>query len=132
MDIAGRDTRATAFRNDELQAEDRAKLRGLLRATALFAELDKNMPLQMLRTFLLVATEEGPGTVEYSKKVDVANKVMARHLSELGEFSRFMEYDMGHELVHQKADPADRRNRKAYLTSKGHEFGHRLLGALGR
>ena len=133
MDIAGRDPRATALRRysklNELQVEDRAKLRGLLRAIDLFAVHDENMPLQRLRAFLLVATEEGLGTAEYSKKADVADRVMSRHLSELGEFSRSKR---GHDLVYQNTDPEDRRNRKAYLTSQGHALGQELVEALRR
>jgi hypothetical protein len=59
-----------------------------LQAIDLFANLHKDMPLQMIRAFLLIAIEEGKGTIELAKRAGVEDTVMSRHFADLGDLNR--------------------------------------------
>jgi hypothetical protein len=74
----------------------------------MFVKCDPNMPLQMIRAFLLIAIE-GQGTMELAKQAAVANTVMSRHLADLGDLNRY--HEEGHDLGYQKADVLDRRRK---------------------
>jgi DNA-binding MarR family transcriptional regulator len=115
----------------ELSSDDATKLERLLNAIDLFADqVDKDMPMQMIRAFLFAAIHEGDGPNELARKADVSSTVMSRHISDLGDINR---YKLGgHELVYQKTDPMDRRSRKVHLTPKGVAFRNKLVRALGR
>lgn len=112
----------------DLTPEDLDKLKGLADVIDAFAEKDKNMPLQMIRTYLLVAIEEGKhGTLSIAQSLDLADTVAARHVADLGEMDRSKEEGTGHDLVMQKINPRDRRYRKAWLTPKGRAFRAKLI-----
>src|SRR5712664_182373 len=111
----------------ELRLEDKVKLQGILHVLDLFSNLDRDMPLQMIRTMLLVCIKEGQGPNEVSRELGVANAVSSRHLSDLGEIDRY--HNDGYNLVEQRVDVTDRRYRRSYLTAKGVTFRNELLRA---
>jgi DNA-binding MarR family transcriptional regulator len=118
-------------RQNELSSEEIGRLERLLAAIDLFAaEIDKDMPMQMLRALLMVCIEEGKGPNELARKAGLESGVMSRHLSDLGERNRYKQ--SGYEMVEQKADVMDRRYRQTFLTPKGVGFRNRLLRLLGR
>src|SRR5258707_915128 len=100
----------------ELRLEDKDRLKGLLQALDSFSKLDRDMPLQMIRTMLLVCINEGQGPNEVGRQLGVANAVSSRHLSDLGEVDRY--HADGYNLVEQRSDVLDKRTRKSYLTPK--------------
>ncbi len=114
----------------DLASEDASKLQRLLAAVDLIADIDKDMPMQMVRALILVCLEEGLGPNELARKAGVSSAVMSRHISDLGEVNRYKQE--GLHLVTQKTDIMDRRYRKVFLSPKGIAFRNRLLRALGR
>jgi DNA-binding MarR family transcriptional regulator len=123
----------------QFSLEDRDKLKGLLSALDLFTHVrpdlgSHDIPVQMIRTFLTIAIEEGLGPNEISRRMDVASAVGSRHVVDLGEFNRCKDDKgqrlPGYNLIEQKHDVTDRRTRKEYLTASGRGLRTRLLNAL--
>jgi DNA-binding MarR family transcriptional regulator len=108
-----------------LSDEERRHIESMVQVVDVFAELDKDMPLQMVRAFLLVVLHEGKGPNELARKAGLESGVMSRHLSDLGEINRYKQ--PGHMVVDQRTDIMDRRYRKMFLTRKGAGVLHRLL-----
>lgn len=104
-------------------------LRQLLQAVEVFTEKDKDMPIQMVRVFILVALNPGLGTMEMAAKSGLPVSVASRHLIDLAELNRYKE--QGHELVVQKIDPMNRRARPATLTPKGRALVARINRIFG-
>lgn len=96
----------------------------------LFAELRQTMPLQYVRAFLLVGTNEGQGVGDYAEKAGVSLSVMSRHLLDIGDRNRHMEEGFG--LVTQRPDPLELRKHQAMLTPKGKALAHKISRALRR
>jgi DNA-binding MarR family transcriptional regulator len=111
-----------------LTEEERKAMRALYLALKEFTALRPTMPLQYVMTFLLVATEEGKGVVEYSKMNDVSPTVMTRHLLDIGDRNR--EREAGFGLVTQERDVHDLRRHHARITTKGKALAHRIMQAL--
>jgi DNA-binding MarR family transcriptional regulator len=83
----------------------------------LFRELRDTMPLQYVRTFFLVAQQEGRSVTDYAKTAGVSKTVMSRHLLDIGPTNRDM--GDGFQLVVSNPDPSDSRNKLYYLSEKG-------------
>jgi DNA-binding MarR family transcriptional regulator len=111
-----------------LKQEDARALKALLDALGTFLKLDPNMPVQQIRAFLLVAMEEGLGTMELSERAGIDNTVMTRHIAGLADLNRYK--TEGHNLVYQKTDVLDKRTRKAYLTPDGVTKRHEIVRAM--
>jgi DNA-binding MarR family transcriptional regulator len=111
-----------------LSLQDRDRLMGMLQALDTFSNLDKDMPLQMIRTMLCICIDEGIGPHELGRRMGVAGAVTSRHVSDLGEYNRYKAE--GYNLIEQRMDVQDRRFRKAYLTPDGVTFRRTLLRAL--
>jgi DNA-binding MarR family transcriptional regulator len=75
------------------------------------------MPLQYVRAFMLVATEEGLNVSTYATRAGISQSLMTRHLSDLGAVNRYHKPGFG--LVEQFDDIMDRRNHLIRLTTKG-------------
>jgi DNA-binding MarR family transcriptional regulator len=113
----------------QLTAKERLKLNELLQAVEIISEVDKDMPMMMVKALLLLMIEEGRGPNEIAGQMGVVPAVASRHISDLGEQNRRRE--AGHKLVEQKMDVNDRRYRRAWLTPKGYGVRARILRALG-
>lgn len=104
-----------------------ALARALLSTTDPWFELRNDMPAQYIRTFLMVAAEEGLGVGDYARKAGVAKSVMSRHVLDLGDFNRKRE--PGFELLEQHVDIMERRRHAIYLTPKGRALLERMKRA---
>jgi hypothetical protein len=93
---------------DTPQDTDTTKLRGMLKALNALADLDANMPLQMVRALLLVCAEEGIGPNEAARRLGVAGAVTSRHLTDLGEVNRDKEEGYGLILLNHKPESVRR------------------------
>jgi DNA-binding MarR family transcriptional regulator len=82
------------------------------------------MPLQYVSTFLLVATYEGRGVLEYADLAGVGQTVMSRHLLDLGSRNRHKEPGFG--LVEARPSQKDLRVNEVRLTPKGRALARRL------
>src|SRR6266481_2451495 len=100
-----------------IPADQQALLKKIRSSLKPFKTLRDTMPLQYVRTFLLVAGEEGENVSTYAKLAGTSQSLMTRHLYDLGEVNRYHEEGFG--LVEQYDDPKDRRNRLMHLTVKG-------------
>lgn len=103
-------------------------MRALYLALKEFVALRPTMPLQYVMTYLLIATEEGKGVVEYSKMNNVSPTVMTRHILDIGDRNR--ERAEGFGLVTQERDVNDLRRHHARITPKGKALAHRIMQAL--
>jgi DNA-binding MarR family transcriptional regulator len=107
-------------------------LRQTLAAMELFTAEDRDMPIQMVRLFLLAALNEGLGTKDLAAKAGLPVSVASRHLIDLAERDRYG--DQGREMVVQKVGIENRRTRPTYLTAKGRGKVaqlHRIFGGRG-
>lgn len=91
--------------------------RKLWDATQPWYYLQRKMPLQYVRAFLLVAMYEGKSVQEYADMANVSQTTMSRHLGDIGARNRHME--PGLELVTVSMDPMDQRRHIVALTNKG-------------
>ena len=53
------------------------------------------MPLQYVRAFILVATEEGLSVGEYARRARIAPALTTRHLADVGTTNRYHEAGFG-------------------------------------
>lgn len=117
------------MRTETLTDQERARLERLLSAIDVFADLDKDMPLQMLRMFLLVCLHEGEGATALAKRAEVADTVASRHLTDMGPLNRYKEE--GYKIVDVSVNPLNRRERPATLTIRGRSFAQKLARVVG-
>jgi DNA-binding MarR family transcriptional regulator len=110
-------------------ADQVATLKNALKALKPFIDLRDTMPLQYVRAFLLVATEEGLNVSEYAKRAGTSQSLMTRHLADLGEINRYHEEGFG--LVEQYSNVMDKRDRLMRLTTKGKHIARVMCDALG-
>jgi DNA-binding MarR family transcriptional regulator len=98
-------------------SDEKKVLANLLKALKPFKRLRDTMPLQYMRTFILIAREEGLNVSTYAKRADISQSLMTRHLADLGKTNRYHKPGFG--LVEQYEDFQDRRNSLIRLTVKG-------------
>ncbi len=82
-----------------------------------FRKIDPEMPMQMAVVFLVVADEEGINMADLSKKAAIAQSSASRNVAALSKWHRLNK--AGHDLLHTKEDPTERRRKLVYLTPKG-------------
>jgi DNA-binding MarR family transcriptional regulator len=117
-----------AKKKHEWTLEEKAKLQGLLHCLDAFSKLDRDMPLQMIRTLVYVSIDEGQGPNAIGSALGVAPAVSSRHVADLGPTNRY--HEDGYNLVEQHSDVLDRRTRRAYLAPAGVTLCKELLRAL--
>lgn len=101
-----------------MSAKVRAK--GIFRALERLRELDPEMQLQAVQTFILVAGNPGISMQELQARLKLASSSVSRNVASLGRYGR-SKYS-GHELVDAQEDPADRRSKLVFLTARGHRM----------
>jgi DNA-binding MarR family transcriptional regulator len=87
------------------------------------------LPAQIIRTFLIVAANEGASVGEIADMTGNSPTVVSRHLQDLSEMSRLKED--GLDLVSIKSDPLNLRRHIVVLTPKGKALFRRWVD-LGR
>lgn len=100
-----------------LSEEERSAARALRIALEPFYTQRPNMPLSFLRTFLLIAEEEGLGVNDYASIGDIAPSVMTRNILDIGSLNRHKEEGLS--LVSNDRDPFDLRKHNVRVTPKG-------------
>lgn len=104
--------------------------RTLLSAIDVFSSERATMPMQYIRTFLLVALKEGKTVGEYATEADVSPSVMSRHIADLGLRTRGLQDGLGLLMTKQKLE--NMREHAVYLTDKGRALAHKLDRLLER
>lgn len=100
-----------------LTEEERSAARALRMALEPFYTMRPNVPLSYLRTFLLIAEEEGLGVNDYAGIGDIAPSVMTRNILDIGTLNRHKEEGLA--LVDSDRDPFDLRKHNVRVTPKG-------------
>jgi DNA-binding MarR family transcriptional regulator len=100
-----------------LSDEVRAAARALRLALEPFYTMRRDVPLSYLRTFLLIAEEEGLGVNEYAGIGDIAPSVMTRNILDIGSLNRHKQEGLA--LVTNERDPFDLRKHNVKVTPKG-------------
>jgi DNA-binding MarR family transcriptional regulator len=100
-----------------LSDEERAAARALRLALEPFYTMRRDVPLSYLRTFLLIAEEEGLGVNEYAGIGDIAPSVMTRNILDIGSLNRHKQEGLA--LVTNERDPFDLRKHNVKVTPKG-------------
>jgi DNA-binding MarR family transcriptional regulator len=95
-----------------------------------FRELQSTMPLQIVTTFMIIASDEGQNVAEYAKRAGISQSLMSRHLGDIGEVDRY--HNEGFGLVETYTDLMDRRNKLVRLTAKGRGVVKEICDAFGR
>ena len=89
-----------------------------------YLELRATMPAQYIRTFLLVAANEGLSVTEYAVLANTSKSVMSRHILDIGERDRHMQEGFG--LVTYRPNPLELRRHEVFLTDKGRAMLYRI------
>jgi DNA-binding MarR family transcriptional regulator len=101
----------------------------LLGALDLFSKERSTLPMQYLRTFLLVMTKEGLTVGEYAAQSGVSPSVMSRHISDLGPRTRGQH--PGLDLLYTKQRIENMREHSVHLTEKGRTMAHKIARHIG-
>lgn len=122
------DTRMTALskggHKQHLTDEEKRELQAFLNGLEVFLDISKTIPLTYLRSFLLVALDEGESVTTYGNRAGLPQPVMSRHLLDLGERNRHKEPGFG--LVQSKNDPMELRRSIVSLSNTGAALARRL------
>jgi DNA-binding MarR family transcriptional regulator len=89
------------------------------------AAVRHTMPLQYMRTFMIVYLNPGLSVDELAKKAHVAQSVMSRHLRDIGPQNRHLEPGFG--LIDISFHPTDMRKHIYVLTPKGKLLAQQLF-----
>ena len=104
--------------------------RGMYDTLGRLTEADPQMTIQSLRTFLLVAMNEGASLKELADRIGLPQASTGRYLQDLSDSGRLMagkrKASMG--LVRSEVDPNEMRRKMFTLTPKGRKFLADLLG----
>lgn len=112
----------------ELSPGEKLRLGELLAALDLFADLEPNMPVNMLRVFVYTAMHEGTGSLKIGTDLGIQSGPASRYLGDWGEYDRYRK--PSHGLIEGRSTVEDRRARLQHLTAKGRAFLQRLLRTL--
>ena len=113
--MAGSMPNTSTRHRDEAGNDNAATLRAVMRAWT--KEIRRDMPLQMVLTFLAIAWKPGMSVQEYADMEGVSKSVMSRHILDLGERNRHMEPGLG--LVEARPHPMSLRTHVVTLTGRG-------------
>jgi len=117
-------------RRQSMNADEKKKLESWLQGLDMFLALRHTLPGHYMRAFLLVALDEGKGVTEYATLSGVAQSVMSRHLSDLGDKDR--NGRPGYGLLTMRMDPLNLRRHQVMLTNKGRAIAAAIIRPMGR
>jgi hypothetical protein len=102
--------------------------RRLLLAIKPLADVRSPMPLSYLKTFLLVASEEGRGVSEIARDFGIAHerrRIMTRFIQNLTKKPRKLH--RGLDLLEVRAHPTIKRKKAIFLSTKGRNLLSKML-----
>lgn len=112
----------------DLSIDDRRKLQAFIDAIDLFADKDQNMPIQLVKSFVLAALNPGMNGKALGKISGTSHTVVSRHLKDWGPLNRHKEE--GYKLIDLEMDVYDNRYKRPVFTPKGRTFVSNLLAVL--
>jgi DNA-binding MarR family transcriptional regulator len=90
----------------------------------LFAELDREVPMQVVQAFLYVASHDNCYKSSLEKELGLLTASCSRNLAWLSDKHRLGKPGLG--LIERKVDPTNRRRLILSLTDKGKRFAQRI------
>lgn len=111
-----------------LTSNEKLRLGEFLSALELFSDLEPNMPVNMLRTFVYVAMHEGTGSLKVGSDLGMLSGPASRYLGDWGEIDRYKK--PSHGFIEGRTTVTDRRAKLQHLTPKGKGFLQRLMRTL--
>ena len=103
--------------NDPSRVVTDYQMAKLAQAIELFRTLDKEIPAQVIATFLYVASHDDCNKVDLEKALIFSTASGSRNTDWLSEFHRLNKAGLG--LIVKKRDPTNRRRQVLKLSSKG-------------
>jgi DNA-binding MarR family transcriptional regulator len=110
------------------QTKRASDVRRLLLAIKPLADMRSPMPLSYLKTFLLVASEEGRGVSEIAREFGLAHerrRIMTRFIQSLTKKPRKLH--RGLDLLEVRPHQSIKRKKAIFLSDKGRELLARML-----
>src|SRR5271169_1355319 len=104
--------------NPSVTPREKRGIQTLLSALKPLSDLRGPVPLQLVTTFLTVASNEGTCAHEYSRVLGLRRAMMSRYVHELGDRARRGGPGLG--LIRFEPDPQWSNRQLIYLTTKGH------------
>lgn len=101
----------------------------------LFTALERTMTHLTVKTFLLVAMDEGKSLVEYAQRASVSKSVMSHHISDLGPYGGRPiggKRRPGLKLVASHENLDNRQEKQVWLTPTGRALVQRILRRIRR
>ena len=115
--------------DNELTIEDRVEISKFIQCVNLFRELDPNMRLGTMRSFLTAAMNENITVGELARRTETPVQTMSNYLRTLGEGEdRSGKPAMG--LLAARMSPFDGRETMVRMTPKGAELAERIRGVV--
>lgn len=116
--------------NDNLTTEDRVTISRFLHTLNLFREIDPNMRLGEIKSFLTVAMNENSLVGEVGRQAGIPTQSVSTYLKTLGEGrDRNGKPAMG--LLAARTSPFDARETMVRLTPKGAALADQIRDAMG-
>ena len=111
-----------------LKTKRASDARRLLLAIRPLADVRSPMPLSYLKTFLLVASEEGRGVSEIARDFGIAHerrRIMTRFIQNLTKKPRKLH--RGLDLLEVRPHPTIKRKKAIFLSDKGRDLLAKML-----
>ena len=109
---------------------DTALIGNLMDVLDLFRDLDSEMPVQTIMTFLLICQQEDISLREISRQLDMSQSAASRNIGVFTDWTWLKRE--GHRLIKFTPDPMDMRRKRISITAQGVKFRQRLLDTVGR
>ena len=115
------------FGHKTLSTDDKSACEFSRRLIQLFiSETNRAIPITYMDTVLMVACNESKSVSEYAEMAGVSKSVMSRHLLDIGDRSRRMQFG----LVTSRLSPNEQGRYEIVLTAKGRSLATRARGLL--
>lgn len=112
-----------------LTGQNRKSAIGFANAIGALLSIRRDMPMQLMVTFLHVAEQEGLTVTALAVRCRTSTTMMSRHLQHLGPSNRHGRAGLGLVTLEQRPH-GDRREYRAYLTERGITVARLMVAAV--
>lgn len=104
------------------------KLKGLLKVLRIFQRFDKEVPIQLVITYIYICVHDKCHKTALEKDLRLTNGSASRNTDWLSKYHRLDKPGLG--LIIKTEDPVDRRYVVCRLTNKGKDLMEEIMEAL--